>query len=290
MHSRQLTVRCSPQPLHIRTRHRNPQIPIRTLHPTPIPKPLPIRTPSCVHTIHPNPNPHTHRLVAVGKNRINTVEVGSHETATDRNPKRTLVMCHGYGSGLGLWYRNLDCTRHRQRAGVGPRTPAGPRLTHSNTLFLRGLVAPALAAVPGLKTYAIDWLGMGRSSRPSYPIRQSRKAVDVVRSPRFVRQAHATAMFSFQPADQRCRRFMLCFQAEDFFVESLEDWRKAMGIESMILLGHSLGGYLAAVYALKYPERVDKLILASPGTLRVLPQPPATGFAHSSGLKCGRHV
>jgi pimeloyl-ACP methyl ester carboxylesterase len=35
----------------------------------------------------------------------------------------------------------------------------------------------------------------------------------------------------------------------------------------MTLLGHSLGGYLGTVYALKYPDRVDRLILASPGTV-----------------------
>ena len=48
-------------------------------------------------------------------------------------------------------------------------------------------------------------------------------------------------------------------------MDSLEQWRESMGIDKMILLGHSLGGYLAAVYALKYPERVQKLILVSPG-------------------------
>ncbi len=31
-----------------------------------------------------------------------------------------------------------------------------------------------------------------------------------------------------------------------------------------MLLGHSLGGYLAAAYALKYPQRIHHLILADP--------------------------
>lgn len=32
----------------------------------------------------------------------------------------------------------------------------------------------------------------------------------------------------------------------------------------MTLFGHSLGGYFATCYALKYPQRVEKLILVSP--------------------------
>ncbi|KAF7355098.1 AB hydrolase-1 domain-containing protein [Mycena sanguinolenta] len=48
------------------------------------------------------------------------------------------------------------------------------------------------------------------------------------------------------------------------FVDSLETWRKKMQLEQITLIGHSLGGYLSTVYALKYPERVHKLILLSP--------------------------
>src|ERR1700722_5712557 len=53
-------------------------------------------------------------------------------------------------------------------------------------------------------------------------------------------------------------------EAESFFVESLEDWRKQVGLEKMTLVGHSLGAYLSVVYALGYPTRVSKLILLSP--------------------------
>ncbi|KAI8991675.1 Alpha/Beta hydrolase protein [Mycotypha africana] len=53
-------------------------------------------------------------------------------------------------------------------------------------------------------------------------------------------------------------------EVEDHFVESLEQWRQKVGIKKMTLFGHSLGGYFAACYALKYPEKVEKLILVSP--------------------------
>lgn len=40
-------------------------------------------------------------------------------------------------------------------------------------------------------------------------------------------------------------------EAESWFIESLEEWRKAKKLDNFILLGHSLGGYVAARYALK---------------------------------------
>ncbi|KAG0330606.1 hypothetical protein BG004_002070 [Podila humilis] len=113
-----------------------------------------------------------------------------------------IVICHGYGAGLGFFYRNY----------------------HS------------LSQIPNAKIYAIDWLGMGGSSRPDFKFKHSSKTQvnDVVK------------------------------QAEDFFISALEELREVQKIEKMILIGHSLGGYLSAVYALKHPERVEKLILASP--------------------------
>ncbi|KAL3931318.1 MAG: hypothetical protein SGBAC_011362 [Bacillariaceae sp.] len=51
---------------------------------------------------------------------------------------------------------------------------------------------------------------------------------------------------------------------EEFFVESLEAWRKAQGVDKMILAGHSMGGYISVAYCERYPERVEQLILLSP--------------------------
>ncbi|CAG8479626.1 3128_t:CDS:2 [Paraglomus occultum] len=106
-----------------------------------------------------------------------------------------------------------------------------------------GFTAEPQTQVPGWKIYAIDWLGMGRSSRPRFTI--NAKTVD-------------------EAVDE----------AEDFFVDSLEKWREIHKIKKMTLLGHSLGGYLAAVYALKYPERVERLILVSPIGIPENPCPP----------------
>ena len=44
-------------------------------------------------------------------------------------------------------------------------------------------------------------------------------------------------------------------KAEAQWVESVEEWRREVNIAQFILLGHSLGGYIATAYAIKYPER-----------------------------------
>lgn len=78
--------------------------------------------------------------------------------------------------------------------------------------------------------YSLDMLGWGLSSRPRF-----QKLTDTSVS-----------------------------TTEEFFVNSLEEWRKANGLERMILAGHSMGGYMSVAYAERYPERVERLILASP--------------------------
>ena len=110
-----------------------------------------------------------------------------------------LVMLHGYGAGLGFFYKNFE----------------------------------PLSRQKNWKLYALDMLGMGRSSRPSFRIR----AKD--------RQGKIS-------------------EVEDWFIDSLEEWRKERKIDRFTLLGHSMGGYMAVAYALKYPGHLNKLILASP--------------------------
>jgi proline iminopeptidase len=50
----------------------------------------------------------------------------------------------------------------------------------------------------------------------------------------------------------------------DRFAEELETLREALGFDRMHLLGHSWGGALAASYAIRLPQRVAALFLASP--------------------------
>lgn len=135
---------------------------------------------------------------------INTVSITPTTPSSSPITPTPTVLLHGYGAGLGFYFRNL----------------------------------PALAKWAGKRgasVYAIDWLGMGRSARVPFSIRARRDDIPG--------RVH---------------------EAETFFVESLEEWRTKMGLQKMTLIGHSLGAYFSVVYALRYPDRVSRLILLSP--------------------------
>lgn len=75
--------------------------------------------------------------------------------------------------------------------------------------------------------YAVEWKGIGRSNRPKW-----------------------------HPKTDE--------EMDDFFVESLEDWRRELHLDRFILCGHSMGAMYCSYYAEKYPQRLEHLILISP--------------------------
>ena len=61
---------------------------------------------------------------------------------------------------------------------------------------------------------------------------------------------------SDRPADPRS------YTTEDY-VADLDELRAHLGLERMLLLGHSHGGVVAQAYAASRPERIERLVLAS---------------------------
>ncbi|BAY21311.1 alpha/beta hydrolase fold protein [Calothrix sp. NIES-2100] len=55
-------------------------------------------------------------------------------------------------------------------------------------------------------------------------------------------------------------------------VECLAQLLEALKLEKVYLIGHSLGGWIAASYALKYPEQVEGLVLLSPEGIAIAGQ------------------
>ncbi len=53
-------------------------------------------------------------------------------------------------------------------------------------------------------------------------------------------------------------------QCMDFFIESINQFICQLNIDKFYLCGHSLGGTFAGNYAIKYPEKIIKVLLLSP--------------------------
>jgi cardiolipin-specific phospholipase len=159
----------------------------------------------------------TYEVRSVPTNGMNYVVIQNKQKAILNNhpgrvqgSKKTLVMMHGYGAGLGFFYDNFD----------------------------------------GLADYydqviAVDWLGMGCSDR------NTRKV------PRLNR------LHSIIPSNQDCS-LQVTRKVIDEFVDGLEELCDHERLGEITLAGHSLGGYLSGQYSLKYPTRLNGLILISP--------------------------
>lgn len=151
--------------------------------------------------------------------KINMLEIGipySKEKEQEIQNETKIVLAHGYGAGSAFFFQNIE----------------------------------SMAKIPNSRLYVLDWLGMGRSSRPTFHIPSSET----------------------KNTDRRVAA------AESFFISSLEDWRSKMGVEKMVLVGHSLGGYLSLAYALRYPSRVERLVLVSP--VGIPTAPPEDGVSN----------
>ncbi|SPO31794.1 related to CLD1 - mitochondrial cardiolipin-specific phospholipase [Ustilago trichophora] len=173
----------------------------------PVPRDAPLDQPVLNDNLElaPTPEDGVKPYIPPSGRKLNMLEIGvpySKEKEQEIKNETKIVLAHGYGAGSAFFFQNIK----------------------------------SMAQVPNSRLYVLDWLGMGRSSRPTFHIPSSET----------------------KNVDTRVAA------AESFFISSLEDWRHKMGLEKMVLVGHSLGGYLSLAYALRYPSRVERLVLVSP--------------------------
>eukprot|EP00615_Pteridomonas_danica_P011179 CAMPEP_0114358630 /NCGR_PEP_ID=MMETSP0101-20121206/22435_1 /TAXON_ID=38822 ORGANISM="Pteridomonas danica, Strain PT" /NCGR_SAMPLE_ID=MMETSP0101 /ASSEMBLY_ACC=CAM_ASM_000211 /LENGTH=175 /DNA_ID=CAMNT_0001501817 /DNA_START=7 /DNA_END=530 /DNA_ORIENTATION=+ len=126
-------------------------------------------------------NNHIHTIVATHPNEETESEI--------KEPTYPIVLWHGFAQSAGSWWRCIP-----------------------------GL---AKAHAKQGKVYALDWIGVGGSSRPKWTAGDDPKL------------------------------------AEEWFVESLEHWRIHQGYEKIHLVAHSLSALIATRYAEKYPNRLE---------------------------------
>jgi pimeloyl-ACP methyl ester carboxylesterase len=63
-----------------------------------------------------------------------------------------------------------------------------------------------------------------------------------------------------------------------YLVDFVREFQDALGLERSHIVGHSMGGWVASVFAYESPDRVDKLVLVGSGGLATRTLASMTGF------------
>jgi proline iminopeptidase len=66
-------------------------------------------------------------------------------------------------------------------------------------------------------------------------------------------------------------------------IADIERIRQILGEDRLILIGHSFGGFLAAMYAAEFPQRVAAMVLVAPADVLVSPNPSGGLFGAVRG-------
>ena len=170
-------------------------------------------------------------------------EEASEDIETPREAPRTLVLCHGYGAGLGFFFNNYS---RFLTSGPGSSRSSYDRVV------------------------AVDWLGMGASKRPS------------TSHPNTPRLSISNIIYSAYTGNSSSADEEVIPKSINFFVDSLHSLLQdeavvlspqsnSNKVKRFDLAAHSLGGYLAYKYVRKYQSgsttsetQLRGLILASP--------------------------
>ncbi|XDT33861.1 alpha/beta hydrolase fold [Nakaseomyces glabratus] len=156
----------------------------------------------------------------------------------DRVVTPTLLV-HGYGASSMAYHRCF-----------------APLSRHIRDLYAIDLPANGLSEAPPL-------VAEGEAPKAKFKIEENKFTVvqGARRAAEPVTDAQVDQELMLRTHREK-RRYLQ--QYEDYYVESIEQWRKENNLDKFNLVGHSFGGYLSYKYALKYPESVNKLCLLSP--------------------------
>ncbi|MCP3905236.1 MAG: alpha/beta hydrolase [Planctomycetes bacterium] len=184
--------------------------------------------------------------------------------------------------GLGWWaYRVFTGPMYEPGALASLRTLQPPAQEAGD---------PAWVVQPGIRLYHFS-SGSGRPilfvhGGPGFPVREPMPWLETINgSHRVVFYDQRGCGTSTRPIDR--------FESENAYanmqrlesalglgaqVADIERIRRLLGEERLIIVGHSFGGFLAALYAAEFPERVEKLILLAPANVLVMPTDDADLF------------
>ncbi|GAB0091277.1 hypothetical protein DMENIID0001_060970 [Sergentomyia squamirostris] len=148
-----------------------------------------------------------------------------HELAESKLLSTILTPYKQWSINIGPVVGNSDCIINT--VCLNPESKETPLLfLHGTTVGMGNAIRLLEHIAINRPIYAIDILGFGRSSIPT---------------------------FSKDP-----------LVAEQQVISSIEEWRKKVKLNTMYLLGNSYGCFLGASYAISYPNRVKHLILLEP--------------------------